>query len=131
MNYQLLSEMVENSDLTKTQIASNLGVSRNTLDTILKGSPNTRVTHIEQICEMIQLNIAQLFDGSKGNVTAVGTHAKASGGNMQINSNNGNNVKLLLKIKELEGKLATAEALAEERKSNLEMFKTLAEKIGQ
>lgn len=130
MNYNLLKEMVKNSDLTKSHIAQQLGVSRNTLDTILNGSPSTRVQHVEQICQLLNVNINVFFDGGSGKVTAIGTGAKAAGRDITWNSNNGNNTKLLLRIKELEGKLETADALAEERKATLDAVLPIVQSMG-
>lgn len=127
MNYKLLKESVEMSDLTKTYIADELQISRNTLDAILNGQTDARVSHIEKLAALLNIEVTAFFDGRTGNVTAVGTHAKAAGRDLNI----GSNTRMALRIAKLEGELATAKSLAQERKEMLDTLRPLVQHLSQ
>lgn len=127
MNYKLLKESVEMSDLTKTNIAEQLQISRNTLDAILNGQTDPRVSHIEKLAALLNIEVTAFFDGRTGNVTAVGTHAKAAGRDLNL----GTNTRMALRIAKLEGELATAKSLAQERKEMLDTLRPLVQHLSQ
>ena len=103
MDYNLLSQSVGSSNLTKREIAQGLGISRNTLDAILNGKTDARVSYIEQIAQMIGVKPAIFFDGSDVAVMSIGNKdSNIAGRDLNLGTAN---TKLLLRIKELETKL--------------------------
>ena len=129
MDYNLLSQSVGSSNLTKREIAQGLGISRNTLDAILNGKTDARVSYIEQIPQMIGVKPALFFDGSDVAVMSIGNKdSNIAGRDLNLGTAN---TKLLLRIKELETKLEAMEHLANERKEMLDFIMPLVRNFSE
>ena len=129
MDYNLLSQSVGSSNLTKREIAQGLGISRNTLDAILNGKTDARVSYIEQIAQMISVKPAIFFDGSDVAVMSIGNKdSNIAGRDLNLGTAN---TKLLLRIKELETKLEAMEHLANERKEMLDFIMPLVRNFSE
>ena len=129
MDYNLLNQSVSSSNLTKREIAQGLGISRNTLDAILNGKTDARVSYIEQIAQMIGVKPAIFFDSSDVAVTSIGNKdSNIAGRDLNLGTAN---TKLLLRIKELETKLEAIEHLANERKEMLDFIMPLVRNFSE
>ena len=129
MDYNLLSQSVGSSNLTKREIAQGLGISRNTLDAILNGKTDARVSYIEQIAQMIGVKPAMFFGGSDVSVMSSGNKdSNIAGRDLNLGTAN---TKLLLRIKELETKLEAMEHLANERKEMLDFIMPLVRNFSE
>lgn len=119
MNYDILRKSVQDSNLTKSKLASELGIARNTLDNILNGTGDPRVSLIEKLAKLVKLRPAMLFDGVESYVCSIGTGSTAAGRDVNYGRSN---TKLLIKVKELEARLSAAEELAQERKKTIDLL---------
>lgn len=68
-NTKLLKDKIQQSGLKKSYIANELGMSRQTFSTYIEGKAEFRVSHINILCALLDINFEQreaIFFASSG-----------------------------------------------------------------
>ena len=99
MNISILEELITRSELTKARIAGLCGMSRVTLDGVLQGK-DVKISTIENICKVLRVNPAILFDDDTANSVVNSPHGIAAGRDAQLIHNEASvqEVELLKKL---------------------------------
>jgi transcriptional regulator with XRE-family HTH domain len=62
---------MENTKLSQEHFADSIGIDRNVLGRIERGSSNVSLLTILKVCEGLQITVSELFDGFEAEVNSI------------------------------------------------------------
>lgn len=74
----ILSRLIEDKNVKKTQLAKHLDVARNTLDDYLSERTYMTTEKLEKVANFFKLPISYFFEDTNGNITQTGKGNTAS-----------------------------------------------------